>query len=102
MFASTAYHRRGRAPFGRCGTLCTSRSLFLFFVVKVFRFSSPVTYRGDVQVLVVEALKVTLTRHMTHGVSGFGRSDSDKGHPFPWPFLFIQQLANSRRNGSET
>jgi hypothetical protein len=48
---------------------------------------------------VVEALKVTLTRHMTHGVSGLGRSDSDNGHhPFPWPYLFIQ-LANLSKPG---
>lgn len=39
--------------------------------------------------------------HMTDGKTGLGRSDSDKGHRFPWPYLFIL-LVNFRRNGSKT
>lgn len=40
MLAPTAYHRCGRAPFGRFGILCTSRNLSLLFLL-LSRSSSP-------------------------------------------------------------
>jgi hypothetical protein len=41
-----------------------------------------------------EGAEVTLVRHMTHGVSGLGRT---KHIPFPWPYSFIR-LDNFRSN----
>lgn len=71
----------------------------LFFLL-LFRSSPPVQDRMQSPCLLgfcsrEEALRVTLARHMTHGASGLGRSNSDKGHHLlPWPYSFIQ-LANS-------
>jgi hypothetical protein len=103
LLAPTTYHRSGYAHFRRFGIPCTSRDLSLLIFCCC---SAPALRAGQHEislsrVFVVEALRVTLARHMTHGMFGLGRSDSDKGHPFPWPYLFIQ-LANSRSNGSET
>jgi hypothetical protein len=65
LLAPTAYHRGGHAPFGRFDILCTSRNLSLLFLL-LFRSSSPCRTACDllVPVVVVEALRVTLTRHM--------------------------------------
>ena len=84
LLAPTAYHRGGCVPFGRFGILCTSRDLSLLYFRSSSRCRTACNLFSRV-VVVVEALRVTPTSHMTHGVSGLGRSDSDKGPPFLWP-----------------
>jgi hypothetical protein len=92
----------GAPPLGGL-TLCVRQDLsrVIFFVIVSLQLSRAGQHAISLSPRVPccgGALRVT---HMTHGVSGLGRSDSDKGYPFPWPYSFFQ-LANSRRNGSET
>lgn len=87
--SNTAYHRSGRAPFGRFGILLYVKKFILVIFCHCF---APALRAGQHAISLSrvsgsrgEALRVTLTRHMTHGVCGLGRSNSDKDIHSPGP-----------------
>lgn len=107
----TADHRGGRACFERFDIYLAYVKRFIPFIFWLL-FSSRSLCRtacnllvSSGTVVVVEALKVTLTRHMMHGVSGLGRYRFRQRTSSVPLALFIHsacQPLEARRNGSET
>ena len=103
LLAPIAYHRSGRAPFWAVGIQCTSRDLCLFFCCCCF---APALRAGAGQLEIPLSRVIvgggaeshTYSAHDARGVRVRARSDSDKGHPFPWIHSACQLPKGRLRN----